>query len=215
MTERSRVYFFIAAALSLLVPVPGRLAHVIVLLVLLNAQMVLVTLSFHGINALGLRSMRNVLLVLVLITTTILYKQLLVAVSPMFAMTLGFCLYLPALSTVAIDFFFEKREERLLVHLRDSMAKGLQISAGALVYFLFREAVGYGTISFPAFPGMAVVRLPFTIPGGVFFATIPGNLALIAVLLAALVYARRKLGIAANAAAVRPAGSPEETEAAE
>ncbi len=205
MTDKNRVYFFIAAALSLLIPVPGRLSFAIVILLLFNVQMAAVTLCFHGINALGLKSVRNVLLVLSLIFLTVLYKQFLIAFCPIIALTLGFCLYLPALSTVAIDFFFEKREEKLFVHLMDSMQKSIQITAAALLYFLIREVVGYGTVSFPGMGKIIVFHLPFAVfgRGGVFFATMPGNFALIAVALSAFVFVRKKFAIVRNAKSAR------------
>ena len=199
MKERINIYFFITASLSILIPTPGRLAFAIVLLFLMNIQIALGTLVFHASKRLGLKNLKNVLIVLFLVFSTSLYKIVLSSLCPIIALTLGFCLYLPSLSTVAIAFFFEKRDVKFSVRIKDLMNKSLQLSAGVLLYFILREIVGYGTISFPKIGGIIILHLPFTFGGGVFFATIPGNFALIAVILATFVFVRHKFTIVENA----------------
>lgn len=191
-------YFFLAAILSIFVPAPGRFAYALTLLLLFNVQMVVITLFFHAIDFLKLESLKNVLMVLSLVFVTIMFKQLLIVVCPIMALTLGFCIYLPTFSTVAIQFFFEKRKSSLREHFFDGVSKTLMFSAYSLLFFLLREIIGYSTVSFPGFGGLIVFHLPVdfhSVSFGPFFATIPGCLSLVAVLFALYILIQRKFEI--------------------
>lgn len=202
--QRSSIYFHIAAMLSILVPVPGLFAYGVLVLVLFNIQMASVTLFYHLVNRMRIENFRNILVAFEIIFVTVLYKQLLIVICPVAALSLGFSLYLPALSAVAISFFFDRNDSRLGEHLAASMSRSVLVTAYSLVYFLIREIVGYATFSVPGNGGIIVFHLPFfgkPTGAGVFLATVPGALALVAVSLLLVIFVRQKLGIVASALA--------------
>lgn len=195
-------YFFLAAILSIFVPAPGRFAYAVTLLLLFDVQMIVSTLVFHLLDFLRLENLKNVLMSVFLVFVTILFKQVLIIYCPIMALTLGFCIYLPTFSTVAIQFFFEKRKEGLKAHLMDGTAKSLMFSAYSLLFFLIREVIGYATISLPGPGGLIVFHLPVdfhSVSFAPFFATIPGCLSLIAVLFALYILIQRKFEIVQKA----------------
>lgn len=199
--QKNKTYFFIAAMLAIFVPAPGRFAYAIVLLLLFNIQIATLTFFYHISSLLKIEKFRNVLMVLELIFVTILFKQLLILFCPIMAFTLGFCIYLPALSTVAIQFLFEKRNKNLSAHFLEGISKSLVFSGYSLLFFLLREILGFATISFPGFKHIIIVHLPIdimTVSAGAFFSTIPGSLSMIAILLAIYIFVSKKFEIIKN-----------------
>ncbi len=194
-------YFFIAAILAIFVPAPGRFAYAITLLLLFNLQMILATLFFHLMNFLKLDNLRNILVVVELVSVTILFKQLLILFCPIMALTLGFCIYLPTFSTIAIQFFFESRKDKLKTHFFTGVSNAMMFSAYSLVFFLLREIIGYATISFPGKGELIVFHLPVDVnaaSAGVFFATIPGCLSMIAICFSLYIFVGKKFEIVRN-----------------
>lgn len=199
MAERKKIYLYIAANLSMLIPVPGRFVYAVILLVLFNIQMAITTLLFHAVHRMDLASMRNTLLALAIIAFGILYKQILIIFCPVAALTLSYCIFLPTLASVIIEFFFLSYEHGVKGHLISTMKKSLCMSVFSLVYFFLRDIIGYGTLTFPAWKKIITIELPFTPAGpGIFFATIPGGLCLLAMLLALYIFVSKKLSILDN-----------------
>lgn len=201
MKDNKKIYFYIAANLALLVPVPGRFAYAIILLVLFNLQMSLVTLLFHAIYHMRLSNMRNTLLTLTIIALGVFYKQILTLYCPVAALTLGFCIFLPTLASVIIEFFFLEYEHGVKHHLASNMKKSVFMTIFALLFFFVRDVFGYGTITLP-FPGeIRVIHLPYnpeSTGASVFLATIPGSLFLVACILAFYIFMRKKIRIFSN-----------------
>lgn len=201
MSEKNKIYFYIAANLAMLIPVPGRLAYAVILLFLFNIQMAASTLLFHAIHRMQLASMRNAILSLTIVSLGIFYKQLLIIFCPVAALTLGYCIFLPTLASVIIEFFFLDYEHGVKPHLAGLMKKSLFMSAFNLVFFALRDILGYRTITFPGWKEIIVLHLPYNPAGtgmGIFFATIPGSLCFMAILLAAYIYAAKKIRIFNN-----------------
>ena len=117
MAENKKIYFYIASNLALLIPVPGRFAYALILLFLFNIQTATVTLLFHAIYHMRLESMRNAVLTLTIIALGVFYKQLLTILCPIASLTLGFCIFLPTLASVIIEFFFLDYKRGLKNHL--------------------------------------------------------------------------------------------------
>lgn len=189
-------YFYIASSLAILVPAPGRFAYGIILLVLFNLQMLSVSLIFHAVEHLNLPVLRNSIIAFILVAVTIFYKQLLIIFCPEAALTLGFCLYLPALTSAVIEFFFAEYKKGVRLHVALTMKKSLVISAFCLVFFLFRDIAGFGTFTFPLWKKIAVLHFPYKTESsgaGVLLATIPGCLILISVLLSIYIIFMKKM----------------------
>ncbi|WP_296322430.1 hypothetical protein [Treponema sp. UBA3813] len=201
MIDNKKIYLYIATNLALLIPVPGRFAYALILLVIFNIQTACMTLIFHGIYHVNLANMRNAILSLAVIAITIFCKQLLVIFCPVAALTLGYCIFLPALASVIIEFFFLNYDYGLKNHLRSNMKKSYFITLFALVFFLIRDIFGYGTLTFPGWKHLIVIHFPYNTNSAYassFIATIPGSLVLISALLALYIFLLRKLRIFAN-----------------
>lgn len=186
MTGSKRIYLFIAANLAFLIPVPGRLAYAVILLVLFNIQMAAATLLFHAIHRLSIGSMQNAILSLTIVALGIFYKQVLTIVCPVAALTLGFCIFLPTLASVIIEFFFLDYEHGLRKHLAGNMRSISFITVFGLLFFLARDILGYGTVTLPGWRRLVVLHLPYNPESGgasVFLATVPGSMVLVALIL--------------------------------
>jgi hypothetical protein len=194
--KRNSVYVYIAASLAMLVPVPGRFACGLCILVLFNLLMFTGTLFLHAIHSLHLDSFKTVLMTAQLIALTILGKQCLTFLSPVLSLMLGFSLFLPTLSSVIIGYFFDATEKKQKEDIRDNMIQCGLFSLFSLLFFLFRDVFGYGTVTLPSRSGMFVIYLPFSQPQFsvlTFIASIPGALVLISILLALFVHITNKL----------------------
>lgn len=201
MTDSKKIWFYIAANLAILVPVPGRLAYAVIMLVIFNAQMAVVTLLFHAVHRLRLAGMRNSLLALAAISLSIFQKQLLVIFCPVAALTLGYCVFIPTLVSVIMDFFFLDYEHGARSHLVSKMRGSAFLTVPSLLFFLLRDVAGYGTVTFPGWRHILVFRFPYnpeSTGACVFLATIPGSLCLIAGVLVLYIFCAKKLLILTN-----------------
>lgn len=198
MKVSDRAYFYFAANLAILIPIPGRFAYALVLLLLFNIQMAVISLMYGLVYKMNLYPLRNVIIAFVAFFITILYKQLLIIYCPIMALTLGFCLYLPTLSSATIEFFFAKKSDGLKQLFADNMTKSGIITLYSLVYFLLRDVMGYGTFTLPFYKYIKIYTISDnmdSVSTSLFFATIPGSLVLIAFLLSLLLFIKKKSGI--------------------
>ena len=203
--NRNTVFMYIAVSLVMLVPVPGRLYYGVPVIIVLNLLMVLTTLFSKFMDYMKLYSLKPICILLMLVGITIFARQLLILYSPMTALTMGFILYMPAIAGLMLGRFFDNRGMHLKMALTGNMKESGFFSIYAFVFFLLRDIVGYGTISFPIPSGIFKLELPtlsyfspFT-----FWASIPGALVLSGLLLAALSFIRKYCGILERSAELR------------
>ena len=202
MAERKKIYLYMAANLAMLIPVPGRFAYAIIMLVIFNIQMAVATMLFHAIHRMNLANMRNALLSLTIVAMGILFKQILIIFCPVAALTLSYCIFLPTLTSVILDFFFLSYEHGVKGHVITTMKKSLAMTLFILFFFLVREILGYSTISFPGWKRLIFITLPYNVSGtvaSVFLATIPGSLFLMAMCLFFYIFIVKKIHIFTNA----------------
>lgn len=195
--NRNTVFMYIAVSLVMLVPVPGRLYYGIPVIVVLNLLMVLTTLFSKFMDYMRFYSLKPISILLLMVGITIFFRQLLILYSPVTALTMGFILYMPTVAVLMLGRFFDNRGMHLKVALIGNMKESVFFSIYAFVFFLLRDIVGYGTISFPVPSGIVKLELPtlsyfspFT-----FWASIPGALVLSGLLLAVLSFIRKYCGI--------------------
>lgn len=199
--KQNNLYVFVAASLALLVPAPGRLAFGIILILSLNITMLIGTLFRKLISILKFDDLQSVLVAMMLVCVTMLQKLLLTFYNPVYALTLGFLLYLPSLSSFLIGYFFDPSREPLILELKDNMSQSLRFSLFALILFFLRDIFGYGTITFPASKGLLSIDLsvkPFLLQIGNFVASIPGTLVLVGLVIVFQLHIMRKMRIIAN-----------------
>lgn len=189
------IYFYIAAALAVIVPVPGRLAFGLLMIVLFNIQIITGVLFCHLVTLLKLNDLKNVLVAIELISITILFKQLVILFCPVAALTLGFLMYLPALSSAIIEFSYRDNVRPLSEDLKEKSFRNAVFSLLAMLIFFVRDIVGYGTLTFPVWQKIAVAHVGGPKHGtyaGAFIATIPGAFVLLALILACYLFVKKQ-----------------------
>lgn len=198
MKNNDTVNSFLAISLALLIPVAGRFAYAIVLVIAINLFLILGTLFRKLIYKIHQQSLQPVLMAIFLISLAILYKQLLIIYSPVIALTLGFSIYVAAFSSFTIGCLYKKSENNLSIEISTNMKSGFKFSIFTLCFFLFRDIFGYGTISFPVKNGLAYLKLRSDsklFATGIFWSSIPGALILIALIFVISKYINKKIQI--------------------
>ena len=158
--NRNTIFMYIAVSLVMLVPVPGRLYYGVPVVIVLNLLMVLTTLFSKLMDHFKFFSLKPVCVLLVLVGLTIFSRQLLILYSPVTALTMGFICYMPTIAVLMLGRFFDNRGMHLKTALKGNMRESGLFSIYALVFFLLRDVVGYGTISFPVPSGIFKFELP-------------------------------------------------------
>ncbi len=197
--EKDISFSFMLASFALLIPFPGRLAYGIILVILLNLQMLSISL-FRGLVELAkLDDLLSVLTAAMLLSESIVFKQLLSLYSPLMALTLSFVLYLPAVSSFIISHLRSSDPSIGKWDLvRNNMKLSLEFSVFALFFFLIRDIFGYGTISLPGRKSLLCIHiLPAgeSVHLGVFLATIPGAVILVFIIFFIMWQVRRKFDL--------------------
>ena len=190
--DKNSIYILIITSLAILLPVPGRFAYGIVLIVFLNAMMFLATFIRSGVKSIFSSELRPVVMAIALMGLGILSKQLLIMFSPIMALTIGYSLYIPAVSSLFIVNFVKTEDKGLKANLNYNMKKSFILSVVFFFVFLFRDIFGYGTITFPVRYSILEKQLITVKEGGVypgvFFASIQGLLLLFAIALFVIAY---------------------------
>jgi len=199
--NRKSIYVYIAITLAMIISAPGRFACGIVLVLELNLLMLLGTLVKSFIHRFELVPVGSVLLLTVMIVVTMLTRQALVLTIPQMAVQLGFVVYLPTVSAFLIGYMFGEEESELKKTIPRNMGYTLSYSVFALLFFLFRDIAGFGTITLLTNDGLyeQVLFDSGKINAFVFFATIPGALVCTAVILILYVFVVNKFIILENA----------------
>lgn len=191
ISHNSALFFFFTAALAILIPTPGRLAFGFVMIIAFNLQIIISILFSRLLVLLKIETLKDVLLLLEIVFTTILFKQLLVLTCPIAALTLGFVLYLSAFSTPLMDILYKTPSTSLKAEFRAKMPNAISFSVVALIFFALRDILGYGTLTYIAHKEVVFVKLPYAnneFSAFTFFATIPGAFLLLALIMAAYLF---------------------------
>ncbi len=201
------LFSFIVATLALLIPFPGRFVYGFTLILELNFIMILGTLSGSLIKLLKLEEMGTTLYLFFNVAVTILFRNILMLFQAEVALTLGFLIYVPAVSLFVVGYIFENANEPLLTALKKNERYVIIFSIFSFLYFLFRDVVGYGTFTFYGKNGQIFEKLIISkdfIGFSAFFASIPGAFVLSAIIVYLLIVIRNKYKIIDNAAMHNP-----------
>jgi hypothetical protein len=196
--KKNNLYAYIAVSLAILVPVPGRFACGIILMIAVNFFMLTGTLFRKLIYKLSLQNLQPILIAIFLMAMAIIYKQLLILYSPVLALVLGLSLYMCAISSFMIGCLYEKSEGTLASELKVNMSQSGAFTVFSLLYFLFRDIFGYGTITFPeknGFYSLVLFSDKLYFSPSIFWASVPGALVLTAIILVIFVHINKKLDI--------------------
>lgn len=204
--NKQGTYTYIAASLAFLVPFPGRFVYGIVLVIELLCLMLIGTCVSSVASKIRLGEIKNVLCLVALTSFSILFKHILILTQTEIAMTLGFLLYIPTVSSFIIGYLFNKPDETLPQRLKANMKSTISFSIFALFFFLFRDVFGYGTFTFFGQKHIIYEKVIFAadrISVLSFFASIPGALLLVAVILFVEVIISKRLDIVGKTRNIR------------
>lgn len=196
--KRRSIYVFLATTLAILVPSPGRFIYGIVLVLELNLLMLVGTASVSLIKKIKMEEMMTVCVIMLLLATTILFRQIFIIFQPEIILTLGFIIFLIPVSLFMMGYIFSDSEKKLPERLRRNMIHSLTYSVFALLYFLLRDLVGFGTFTFfgknhQIFEKVIIDSDKLGV--GSILASIPGSLILSAILLYVYIFVRNKIDI--------------------
>lgn len=195
--KKNMLLIYIAAFLSVVIPAPARFAYGILMLFIMNVVMLLGTTAKFLIRKLDIEELEPVCLLVFLYAVVILCKQLLILYSPMAALTLSFAIYLIPISPFLLGYILKDKEMTPRVLYAKNMSASGIFTCYALVFYLIRELLAFGTISFPVKKGINVIKVvasskpEYTF----FFATIPGAFVILAVLTAVFAFIERHIEI--------------------
>ena len=196
--KRRSIYVLIATILTVLVPAPGRFVYGLSLVLELNFLMLIGTLTYSLVIKIKLEEMNTVIILLMLVASTIFYRQLMILICPEVMLTLGFMIYLMPVSVFFFGYIFSEQEKPLSQRLKLNMLHILTFSVYTLLFFLLRDLAGYGTFTFFG-KGHQIFEKVIISPENLGFfsllASIPGALILSSVLLFIHIFVRNEFEI--------------------
>lgn len=205
MKKRS-IYVLIATILTVLVPAPGRFVYGVSLVLELNIVMLIGTLTNSLIKKIKLEELSTLILLIMLISSTILYRQIMILICPEVMLALGFLIYLMPISVYCFGYVFSNKEQPLAERLKLNMLHVLTFSVYALLFFLLRDLAGYGTFTFFGKSHQIFEKVLISPDNLGFFsilASIPGALMLSSVLLFFHIFIRNKFDIMSKAEGIK------------
>lgn len=199
---KSKSFFlYLAAFLVLLIPSPGRFVYGFTLMIELFFLTTLGTLVLVLIKTFKLVELKTVLLLFSLIVISVIFRQIFILLYPEVVLTLGFIIYLPAISTFLICFLYEKKQYETKALIIDNVIRAVIFFVFGTVFFLFRDVVGYGTITFFGKHHQIFEKVLFNSEKiGIFsfLASVPGSLLLSALIIFIHLTVRKKFKIISN-----------------
>ena len=200
MKKRS-IYVLIATILSVLVPAPGRFVYGVALVLEVNLIMLIGTLVNSLVKKIKLEELNTLIILIMIISSTILYRQIMITICPEVMLTLGVLIYLTPISVFSFGYIFSNMEQPLAERLKLNMLHVLTFSVYTLLFFLFRDLAGYGTFTFFGKSHQIYEKVlisPDNLGFFSFVASIPGALTLSSVLLFIHIYVRTRFEIMSN-----------------
>lgn len=207
MTDK-KYYTYIAAFLAILIPLPGRFVFGFTVILELAILIIIGILTDALIKLLKITELRTIIILLVTIFVSVLYRQILIIFQTEVALILGFSVYLPAISLFASGFLFnskEKNENALNNQILEQenlgkvIVKNLidiaKISVFGLIFTLFRDIAGYGTFTFFGSQHKIFEKVIISSNSALvfkFFGSIPGALILAAATIALYIIIKDK-----------------------
>ena len=195
--NRNLYYVFTAISFAFLIAAPGRFAFGIVICLELFFLVLSGFLFSFLLKKLMLHEMNSIVTVLGLIFSTVLYKQIIMAMYPLIALQMSFVFYLPAVSSYMIGIIYKNIDVSTKISVIDNLKVTGYFSAFALVFYAFRDIVGYGTFTLPSPNGLyeKILIGKDNMIWGTFFASIPGALVLVCIAILAFIYVQNKFKI--------------------
>lgn len=190
-------YIFTSISFALLIAAPGRFAFGLILCFELFFLIFTGFLFSFILKRLELNEMNSVFTVISLIFSTILYKQIIMCFFPLIALQLSFVFYLPAVTSYIIGIVYKNVNSSTKISLIENVKVTGLFSILALIFYLIRDIIGYGTFTFPSSKGLFEYQILNSekFVWGTLFASIPGSLVLVSVTILIFIFVQKKFNI--------------------
>lgn len=183
--KNKNLYFYLTAYLALLIPAPGRFVYGFTLMMELFLLSFVAIFSIIFVQKIKFEQLKSIIFILIIISFTILFRQLMIFINAEVVLTLGFLLYLPPVSLLILNILFTQKQEDFLPQFKHNVIKTTIFTFGGMIIFLIRDIFGYGTFTFFGKNHFIYEKVLFNANDiGIFslLATIPGVLLLIGLL---------------------------------
>ncbi len=186
MTKKNTV-MYIVTNLAIFLPSPPYLAYGIILI---TALIVIFSSSIcfsYYIRTLD-STWKTALMVLCAASITVLFHQGIMFFSPLIGLSLGFIIYLIPLSFLTFDSLVARETETPQEKRRQSFKILFILAALSLLFFVIREFLSFGTLSYPISSGLKIIDFPIKVFEGYafFWTSIPGGLVILAIFMVIL-----------------------------
>lgn len=207
--KKNTILTYLAVTLAVLIPVPGRLAYGIYIIIGINLLMLTAVAANKLIDLINLNTLKVVSIIFLMVCVSIIIRQIIILASPVCAMTLGLTIYFPIAAVFMLGDCFSCSNAPLKDSIKINMKETLYFSIYALLFFIVREIAGYGTLSFPVPNGLAKILFPqfMKVNPNIFWATIPGGIVLAALFLGFVTLIRNKFIIISRSDELKNVGA--------
>lgn len=185
---------FTVISFALLIASPGRFAFGLIICAELFFLAICGLIISALLEKLNLNQFKSILTIITLIFSTILYKQIIMWLFPLIALQLSFVFYLPAISSYMIGMIYKNDSK---IKFSENIKIISFFSIFALVFYLIRDILGFGSFTFPTLNGIFELILfnSKTFSWSVFFASMPGALFLVSVSILIFVCIQKRFNI--------------------
>jgi len=188
---KPNIFLFILSLLPIIIATPARFGCGLVIILLLNLIMILGTTVRFFMSKVSTGNTERLIILLFLIFITIIYKRLLVLFSPILGIILSFALYFVPLSPISLELLVSKDDYSNVHVFGKNMAYSGLYSLVLFFFFIIREFLAYGSISFPVRSG--IIPFEYFPWHSSFWATISGGFILISIIYVILMFVDKKL----------------------
>ena len=99
--KKDNMFFYLTAYLALLIPAPGRFVYGFTLMSEVFLLSIIGSLSVLLIEKIKFEQLKSIIFILILVSFSILFRQIIVMINSQVALTLGFLIFLPPVSCLA------------------------------------------------------------------------------------------------------------------
>lgn len=203
--KRRSIYVFITAALAMLIPSPGRFVYGVTLVLEYNFLIILGTFANNFVKKIKLGELEKAVTLIFVVSGAILFRQIMIIFQPEVILNLGVLFYFIPFSLFFIGYLFSYPEYSLGNKMKFVTSHSFTYSIFALIIFLLRDILGYGTFTFYG-PNHQIFEKVIINSDKAnllsFIASIPGAFVLCAIMLFIHVSFRYKYNIFRNAEVV-------------
>lgn len=146
--KKDNMFFYLTAYLALLIPSPGRFVYGFTLMSEVFLLSIIGSLSVLLIEKIKFEQLKSIIFILILVSFSILFRQIIVMINSQVALTLGFVIFLPPVSLFILNILFTQKKENFSGQFKHTVFKTLIFTLGGMIIFLIRDIFGYGTFTF-------------------------------------------------------------------